>query len=118
MPDDYVGHPDFQQHADADFAGVGTLFFPVHVLRANCDIGVLGGLERGWNVEKWRANDDLIAIVACDQRKELAEERLNLIGSLAHLPVGGDYFFSHGEFLSIFRGDRAPDLCNFSKAAV
>jgi len=79
-------------------------------------VAALGAWWFGRIVHLWLL-PGFIAIVAGDQRKELAEERLNLIGSLAHLPVGGDYFFSHGEFLSIFRGDRAPDSCNFSKAA-
>ena len=54
-------HPTSQQHAGADFAGVGALFFPVHVLGADRDIRALGSLDRAAEVNERRADNDFVA---------------------------------------------------------
>jgi hypothetical protein len=86
------------------------------LLGSDCHVRTLCGIDGGRDGEERRANDDLVAVVSCDQRQKLPEELPGLIGRLVHFPIGGNYLFSHGEFLSMFSGDMAPDLCNFSKA--
>jgi hypothetical protein len=67
----------------------------VDVLSADGDIRSFGRIESGGQIEKRRANHDLVAGVSGNERQEVAEEVASLIRSLVHLPVGGHYFFSH-----------------------
>ena len=57
----------------------------------------LRGFDGGVQINKRRADDDLVARVVGDHGQEFAEECGGLFRRLVHLPVGGDKFFTcHG----------------------
>jgi hypothetical protein len=101
MSNDYMGAADGEQHGRADFAGIRAFFFPVQVLRSDCDVRFFDGLDRSAEIDIGRADNDFIAIVICDQGKKIAKEVASLVGRFVHFPVGSDEFLSHGNPFSI-----------------
>jgi hypothetical protein len=59
-------------------------------LRANRNVRPLDGFRRSAEVDIWRADDDLVAIMIRDQGKKVAKEVAGLVGRFIHFPVGGD----------------------------
>ena len=92
-----VGAADAGEHGGRGLSGVGTLVEPVHGLGAGGDVGAFDGLddvgERGHGGEE----GDVLIVVVVDQGKELLEKGERLLGSLVHLPVGGNQRFTHQE---------------------
>jgi hypothetical protein len=99
MADDGMSAADGQQHGSSNFTRVGTFVCPVNILRADGDRGVPSGIERGMQIDERRANDDFIAVMIGDKGKKGAEEVAGLVGSLVHLPIGGNEFFTGHGFL-------------------
>ena len=93
VSDDDVGDADGDQHAGADFAGVSAFLLPVHVLRADGNVGALRGMDGNIERKISGADYDFVAVVTVDQRQEFAEEVAGFVGRFVHLPVGGDEFF-------------------------
>ena len=88
--------PTASSMAGADLAGEGAFLFPVDVLARRwrrCE--PLAACDGGVNRKVIGADDDFVAVVAVDQRKEIAEEFTGLFGGFVHLPIGGEEFLSH-----------------------
>src|ERR1039458_10355726 len=62
----------------------------MHVLAANRHVRCFGRFQRGRQVNIRRANHDLVAGVAADQRQKIVEELAGLLGCFIHLPIGGN----------------------------
>src|ERR1035441_1378745 len=95
VSDDDVGYTDREQNAGADLAGEGAFLFPMEILRADGYVRALGRIDGGIERKEIWADDNFVAVVAVDHRKEIAEEVTGLVGCFVHLPVGGEEFLSH-----------------------
>ena len=94
VADEDVGGADGGEHDGRGFAGVGAFVQPVHVLCADEDGFVAGGVDDGGQRGHGGAEDDLGVRCCFDERDEGCEEGDGLVGGLVHLPVGGDEEFA------------------------
>jgi hypothetical protein len=90
VPEDHAVDPQVLEHRRRDLAGVGALLSLVHVLGGDPDPALKAELDRRLQRGEGRTHDDLRPAGFRDQRQELAEEALGLLGRLVHLPVGGE----------------------------
>src|SRR6185312_3320368 len=84
------------EHARGGGAGICAFLFPEHILAAHADLAALNSLHYGGNIDEWRAENDLIALMAPHQRQEGRHKVSRLLRRLEHLPVCGKQILSHG----------------------
>src|SRR3984893_15453915 len=97
MADDHMSAAHFQQHGGTDCAGVGALFFPVQILRADRYARTPAALNRNVKIDVGRADHDFVPGVAGNQGQEVKKKGPCLLGILVHLPVGCHQLFAgHG----------------------
>src|SRR6185312_814005 len=83
------------QHPGGNCAGISAFFFPEYVLAAHANAAVLNRLDHCGNVNKRRAEHDLIACMSPAQWQECGNKITRLLRRLIHFPVRSDQFLSH-----------------------
>ena len=90
VADDDVLDAQILEHSGGHFAGVSAALLKVKVLGADGDAGILKRLDRGGDVDKGNAQNDVAPFGLGHQGLELVGERPGLGCGLVHLPVSGN----------------------------
>jgi hypothetical protein len=98
---DDVLNADLAQHIGSDLTGESTGLLPVAVLGGHADVGTLGGLQSGGNIDKGNAHHHVAGGIL-HQRLNGLDEGGSLGGGLVHFPVTGNHILPHDEILLYF----------------
>src|SRR6185437_2305025 len=101
------------EHARGGSAGVCAFFLPEDILAAHANLTALDGLHHGRDVDKRRAENDVIALMTPYQRQKGGHKVARLLRRLEHLPVCGKKILSHGMASAriLKCGNAAPNCC-------
>ena len=97
MAEDDVLAPKVAEHFCRDFAGERAVFFPVHILRAELDLGPRNDIPHGLERREGRAQHNLDIRTVGERGLDSGGQFGGLPRQLVHLPVTGNNFFAHSQ---------------------
>ena len=98
VAEDDILDAEVLEHSGRDFAGVGAIGLPVHILSAEADLRAFERGGGGRDVHEGHADNHLHpAIAFVGGLADALDKRGGLGGQLVHLPITCDDFGTHSE---------------------